>query len=603
MQPGSNNYRRLILKNFLLTSVLWIGKTLVWAQNTISQSEHITNQQGLPQWWAVVLYITLVLGLVYGIIRAYLNRQEAKQLKAIDAMKARFFTNITHEFRTPLTLILAPIEQLKQRLHHDSDLQQLEIISKHATQLLGMVNQLMDLSKAEAHVLKVRESPGDIVECLSRISQSFESHATAKGIQILFRAEEIKTSYWFDSDKLERIVANLLANALKYTPIGGRIVVNVTADENSAFGNYSGNKPGEVSLIHLQISDNGIGIPPEKVPYIFDRFFRIDDDSIEAQDGMGIGLALVKELVEIQNGTIKVSSKVSIGTTFLIDLPYRIATTESFVAQPVIPTKQPEEVHSLNAQEQYPDESPIVLVVEDNFALSDFIADNLPVYYKIHQAKNGAEGWEKALNIGPDVVISDILMPVMDGYELCQQLKTDSRTSHIPVILLTAKASIDSKLKGLSTGADDYIAKPFYVQELQLRVRNLLEQRRQMRQRVAASLTNPGVPPSNTTDPLIEKLCQIVEDNLDDSAFGVDELIIASGMSRMNLHRKLKALVDLSTGEFIRNYRLKRGAQLLRQGRSVSETAYLVGFEDPSYFTRSFRKVYQTTPSEYSRKN
>ncbi|MBD2754713.1 hybrid sensor histidine kinase/response regulator transcription factor [Spirosoma validum] len=602
MQPGWTNYRRLIPKNLLLLSIFCGGKTLVWAQSTLPQPEIISNQQGLPQGWTIILYITLISVLIYGFIRIYLYHQQTRQLKAMETLKARLFTGVTHEFRTPLTLILASVDQLKQRLQHDSDQQQLEIINQNVTQLLARVNQLTDLSKAEANVLKVRESQGNLIEFLSRTIQSFETHAMAKGIQVLFRAEKTNTNYWFDPDKLERIVSNLLANALKFTPIGGRVIVDVTTDEDRESVDSSRTASDRVVRVHLEISDNGIGISPEKIVHIFDRFFWIDDDRIENQDGMGIGLALVKELVEIQNGTIQVSSKVSIGTTFLVDLPYRIATAESFIVQHVVPVKQIEEIQSLNIQEQRSNESPIILIVEDNPALSDFIADNLPVYYKIHQVKNGAEGWEKALSIGPDVVISDVLMPIMDGYELCQRLKTDSRTSHIPVILLTAKTSIDSRLRGLSTGADDYITKPFYVQELQLRIRNLLEQRRQMRQRVAASLTNPSALPT-TTDPLVEKLCQLVEDHLDDSTFGVDQLILASGISRMNLHRKLKALVDLSTGEFIRNYRLKRAAQLLRQGRSVSETAYLVGFEDPSYFARSFRKVYQTTPSDFSRRN
>ncbi|UFH55523.1 response regulator [Spirosoma sp. KNUC1025] len=557
-------------------------------------------------WWAILFYVIIVLSIVYSLIQAFISRQEAKQLKAIDAIKERFYTNITHEFRTPLTLILAPVEQLKQRLHNANDQHQLELISQNATQLLGLVNQLMELSKAEANVLRIKESQTDLVEFLNRLIHSFESQASAKGIQVSFRTQGIDTDYWFDTEKLERIVYNLLANALKFTPVGGKVVVHLTT-RNS----YESREPSEErnetsSLVHLEISDNGIGIASDKLPHIFERFYQIDDSRINHSDGAGIGLALVKELVELQHGTIRVESKESIGTTFYIDLPYRPATV-------AIVTKQPEpEVTPSSAidqeviSEEVPsDDSPVILVVEDNEALSDFIADSLPETYRIHRAKDGGEGWKKALAIGPDLVISDVLMPVMDGYTLCQQLKKDQRTSHIPVILLTAKASINSKLEGLSSGADDYIAKPFYVQELQLRIHNLLEQRRQLRKWVLAGMTNPdafAIAPS-TADPLVEKLCQLIEQHLDDAAFGVEELIQASGMSRMNLHRKLKALVDLSTGEFIRNYRLKRAAQLLRQGHPVAETAYLVGFEDPSYFARSFRKLYQTTPSAFSRQN
>lgn len=555
-------------------------------------------------WWAILLYGLLAVSVVYGLVQAYLNQQEAKQLMAIDALKKRFYANITHEFRTPLTLILAPAEQLKQRLTNPNDQQQVELITQNATQLLSLVNQLMELSKAEDNLLKVKESQGDIVAFLARLIQSFDLQANAKGIQIILRPEKDAAYYWFDADKLERIVYNLLANALKCTPVGGRIIMNVATANDLESIELSKVHSEQRSRVHLEISDNGVGTSPEKLPYIFDRFYPVDDSSLDQPNGFDSGLALVKELVDIQQGTIQVVSKVSIGTTFLIDLPYRPATDAFVATQSAVVTQPPTTDQKESVNEQPLAEAPTILIVEDNKGLSDFIADNLPTIYRVHRAVNGAEGWEKALHILPDLVISDILMPVMNGYELCQQLKKDSRTSHIPVILLTAKTSIDSKLEGLSSGADDYMAKPFYVQELQLRIRNLLEQRQQLRKWALSIITNPDPLPNSSSppDPLIEKLCQIIENHLDDKTFGVDELILASGMSRMNLHRKLKVLVDIPTGEFIRNYRLKRAAQLLRQGRSVSETAYLVGFEDPSYFARSFRKLYQMTPSDYSRR-
>ncbi|WP_420151289.1 hybrid sensor histidine kinase/response regulator transcription factor [Spirosoma sp.] len=554
-------------------------------------------------WWAVLLYVFVGLGVCYVLIRSYLSEQESKQLKSIDAIKKRFYTNITHEFRTPLTLILAPVEQLMLRTHDIAVQQQLEIINQNANQLLGLVNQLLELSKAEAHVLTLRESQGDLVEFLNRVVQSFEPKATAKGIQVLFRTECKEAYYWFDTEKLERIVYNLLANALKFTPSGGRVTMNLMIDSRHELISTNAGL-GITSSIRLEISDNGIGIAANKLSHIFNLFYQIDNTSIDQQDGAGIGLALVKELVEIQQGTIQVVSKVSIGTTFIIDLPYRHAIAVSAQAQPgLVHTIETEPVQDTDVQEPHSDESPILLVVEDNVALSNFIVDNLPDHYNVYRASDGGEGLEKALQIGPDLIISDVMMPVMDGYTLCNRLKKDPRTSHIPVILLTAKVSIENRLQGLSSGADDYIAKPFHVQELQLRIRNLLEQRKQLRDWVLTNITNPDSSSVSgpVTEPLIEKLCQIVEHHLDDATFGVEELILESGMSRMNLHRKLKALVSLSTGEFIRNYRLKRAAQMLRQGHSVAETAYRVGFEDPSYFARSFRKLYQLTPSAFAK--
>ncbi|WP_338877214.1 ATP-binding protein [Spirosoma sp. SC4-14] len=551
-------------------------------------------------WWAILFYVVAGIGLIYGLVRTYLTQQESKQLKEIDSIKARFFTNITHDFRTPLTLILAPAEKLKQRLTNPDDQHQVDLITKNANQLLGLINQLMELAKAEAHVLRINESKGDLVDFLTQLVHSFDSQASTKGIQLVFTAENIHTEYWFDADKLERIVANLLANAIKFTPLGGKVSIEVKAINSLLFSSIDNKRATSTSRIKLTVSDNGLGVPIEQLPHIFDRFYQVDTSSAGQAEGSGIGLALVKELVEIQSGTIEVTSKVSIGTTFTLMLPYRSADSEEPIE--LIDNTQAEDQQPIIPEDIPSDEAPVILLVEDNEALNKFIADSLPAHYQIHQCRNGAEGLEQALALIPDLVISDVLMPIMDGYTLCSNLKNDVRTSHIPVILLTAKASVDSRIEGLSMGADDYITKPFNVQELQLRVRNLLDHQRQLREWAQKNTTNPE-PVSDTpaqADPLLDKLYQLIELHLDEAAFGTEELIQESGLSRMNLHRKLKALTGTSTGEFIRNYRLKRAAQLLRQGHTVSETAYMVGFEDPSYFARSFRKVYQMTPSAFS---
>lgn len=551
-------------------------------------------------WWAILFYLIAGIGIIYGLVRAYLAQQESRQLKEIDAIKARFFTNITHEFRTPLTLILAPAQKLKQRLTAPDDQHQVDLISKNANQLLGLINQLMELAKAEAHVLHINESKGDLVDFLTQLVHTFDAQAGVKGIQLVFQAQNLHIAYWFDTDKLERIVSNLIANALKFTPLGGKVTIEVSAINNLYTNNLSTKKAPPHNSVKLTVSDNGLGVPAEQLPHIFDRFYQVDTSNVSQLEGSGIGLALVKELVDIQSGTIEVTSRVSVGTTFTIILPYRSAETDDQIE--LTENIQTQPVQQPVSEDTSTDESPVLLIVEDNEALNKFIAESLPATYQIHQARNGAEGFEQALTLIPDLIISDVLMPIMDGYTLCSHLKNDERTSHIPVILLTAKASIDSRIEGLALGADDYITKPFNVQELQLRVRNLLEHRRQLREWVMKSITNPE-PASDApaqTDPLLEKLYRLIEQHLDDTSFGTEELILESGLSRMNLHRKLKALTGTSTGEFIRNYRLKRAAQLLRQGHTVSETAYMVGFEDPSYFARSFRKVYQMTPSAYS---
>ncbi|QIP15910.1 response regulator [Spirosoma aureum] len=553
-------------------------------------------------WWAILLYIGALVGVIYGLVRSYVTQQEAMQLKAIDVIKARFFTNITHEFRTPLTLILAPAEKLKQRLRHIDDRHQLDLIYQNATQLLGLINQLMELSKAEAHALQINESQGDLEALITQLIQSFEYQANTKDIQLDLHVQNLHSAYWFDSGKLERIVSNLVANALKFTPVGGKVTVDLMPVQHLDSPEKRNSKTTHNSWLQLTVTDTGFGIPADQLPRIFDRFYQVDNSSTRQQEGTGIGLALVKELVEVQSGTVQVFSKINSGSIFTVNLPYRPATISEIVQS--LPTTVESEVQESDEEQQF-DDAPIVLIVEDNLLLGDFIADSLPSHYQIHRALNGAEGLDQALMLVPDLVISDVLMPIMDGYTLCKNVKEDPRTSHIPVILLTAKSSVENRIEGLSLGADDYIGKPFHVQELELRVRNLLKQRQQLRDWVLASVTNPDpLPdPPAPTDPLLEKLAHVVEKHLDDASFGAEELITESGLSRMNLHRKLKALAGTSTGEFIRNYRLKRAAQLLRQGHTVSETAYLVGFEDPSYFTRTFRKVYQMTPSAFSNKN
>ncbi|QMW03538.1 hybrid sensor histidine kinase/response regulator transcription factor [Spirosoma foliorum] len=574
-------------------------------------------------WWAILLYIFGIAALGYMLVNAYLTKQETRQLKAVDLMKARFFTNIAHEFRTPLTLILGPVETLKKRLHTYDDQYQLNLINQNAGQILELVNQLIDLSKAEANGLQLNESLGDLKSFVHKLVSVLEPQAKAKSIELTFQAEDMPPQYWFDMEKLERIINNLTVNALKFTPVGGKVGVDLAISPLPLGKSIPKNKEQtDVSWIQLSVSDNGIGIASENLPYIFDRFYQAKNNQIELlksgqayylqQEGSGIGLALVKELVEFQSGTIQVTSTVNSGTTFIVRLPYRSVTTELSTPSvtAVKSATQPVDIEVEPVVQRIPKRKPTdktssILVVEDSEVLRDFIVNNLLDSYSIHQAENGLAGWELATSLVPDLIISDIMMPGMDGYTLCKKLKEDSRTNHIPVLLLTAKAAVNERLEGLALGADAYIAKPFHIQELQLRIRNLLEQRHQLQQWVLASLTStaPVEEAPAPTDPLIEKLCQLVEERLDEPTFGAEELTLASGMSRMNLHRKLRALVDTSTGEFIRNYRLKRAAQFLREGHSVSETAYLVGFEDPSYFARSFRKVYKMSPSAFARTN
>ena len=545
-------------------------------------------------WFLLLISLLIISGLIV-LYRSFLRRQtlrrelnqrkvEADNLRQLDEMKSRFFTNITHEFRTPLTLILSPAEQLLREAQEPTTRRRLATIESSARQLLGLINQLMDLTKLDAGMMPVRESVGNLNDFVAGLTGAFQEQADARTITLWVEGQ-LPGDYWFDADKLEQIMVNLLSNALKFTPDGGRITVTFQTDEP----------------VTLTVSDSGIGIAADKLPLIFNRFYQVDDSATRRNEGTGIGLALVNELVERQGGRIRVESEVGAGTTFTVYLPYRPALPTEVVVT-AIPSL-PELDRPGDQAEAVPDDAPAVLLVEDNPELADFIAESLPPSYRIYRAINGVDGLEQALQLIPDLVISDVLMPEMDGYAFCHALKQDIRTSHVPVVLLTAKSSVESRLEGLAQGADDYITKPFHLPELQLRVQNLLTNRRRLRERIRHELSRPSPPENNLVteqpDAFLRNVYALIESNLDNADFGTSELMAQTHMSRMSLYRKLKNLTALAPGDLIRMYRLKRAAQYLTKGHSVSETAYMVGFETPSYFTKAFRSQYQMTPTQF----
>jgi signal transduction histidine kinase/ligand-binding sensor domain-containing protein/CheY-like chemotaxis protein len=563
-------------------------------------------------WWAITFYSLIGLGIGWGLLQIYLNRlrlnhtlrlrqQEADQLRAIDTLKTNFFTNITHEFRTPLTLILAPTEQMAGENPEPKNRRRLQTIEQNAHQLLELINQLLELSKLEASVMPIHESRGNLTEFIRHWLNPFVEQAAEQGLSLTFNSQ-ITGDYWFDAEKLERIVYNLMANALKFTKAGS---ITISLAEASGF-------------IQLNVADTGAGIPAQHLPHIFDRFYQVGDiagrpafqrtgtgavNDTSATPGTGIGLALVQEMVQLQRGKISVESQPNQGTRFLVELPYRrVDTLESsrdgVFASPL------EANPDIRVASDETDQTRL-LVVEDNDELARFIAESMPQHYHIRRAVNGRDGVEQALEQVPDLIISDVMMPLMDGFTLCSQLKTDLRTSHIPIILLTAKFSVENRLEGLSLGADDYLTKPFQLTELQLRVRNQLASKQRQREWVQASLGNPDPsspqpqPVPQPIDPFLIRLYELFDAHLSDSGFGLEQIISELGMSRTNLFRKVKALTGLTAHELLRNYRLKRAAQLLRSGVTVSESAYQVGFESPAYFSKCFREFYQLSPSEF----
>jgi signal transduction histidine kinase/CheY-like chemotaxis protein len=553
-------------------------------------------------WWAYMVYGLLIFGLAYALFRSYTNRlrfqqtlalqqqtlafqqQQTQQLRLVDEMKTRFFANVTHEFRTPLTLILTPTQQLKQTSVQADDQRRLGIIERNAYQLLGLINQLLDLSKLEANAMPLQPSVGEVSEFISEIVESFREEADQLRISLHYRSQ-LTGDFFFDRAKLERIMYNLVANAIKFSRAGDRVEITL--------------QPATNGLVQLKVADTGIGIAPEQLPFIFDRFYQADDSPTRQQPGTGIGLALVNELVARQAGTVAVTSQPGVGTTFTVQLPYERAFPE-----PVTPKSIDD-----NQGSQFADtapraaQAPLILLVEDNGDLAEVICQSLPAAYQVERASNGAQGFDMAIERMPDLVLSDVLMPVMDGYTLCDKLKTDSRTSHIPVVLLTAKSTLDNRVHGLRLGADDYITKPFHLAELQLRLGNLLASRQRLRDWVGQNLAQPDQDLADhelaQSDPFLLQLYALLDAHLDDSDFGITQLSRAIGMSRASLYRKLEAISGLAVNEFIHRYRLKRSTAYLRQGQTIAATAYLVGFSSPSYFSQCFRKLYQLTPSEF----
>ena len=580
----------------------------IQAANTSGQwSRHVRQLRidiGYPWWqtgWAYAGYSLLVTGLLltYGRFRNrqlqqrqdQLNQQrEADQLRRLDELKTRFFANVTHELRTPLTLILGPTQQLKARLHGPENQQWLALIDRQAQQLLALTNQLLDLSRLEAGVVQVHAQPGDLVAFVAQLLESVRPEADRKGLTLGLTNELTRSRYRFDAEKLERITLNLLTNAIKFTRQGS---VRVTLR-------------GEVELV---VDDTGPGLTDSEQARVFDRYYQAKPSSASAP-GSGIGLALVKELVTLQGGTVRVTSPwtdAHSGTRFVVRLPYQPVAELADSPQtgsaplPVIRAQSPAAPGT-----PPPDVKPLLLVVEDQADLRAFVGQTVADIGRVQLADDGQAGWEAALAQGPDLIISDVLMPRMDGLALCRALKEDLRTSHIPVLLLTAKTTFNDRTQGLAGGADAYLTKPFHPAELQLQVRNLLTRQQRQRAWLQGQFLRPDETPVATLPPssdpsFTEQLQAVLAQHLSDPRFGVEELTSALQLSRVQLYRKVKTLTCFTVTELLRNYRLGQARQQLRTTASVADVAEAVGFESASYFARCFREQYGLTPTAYQR--
>ncbi|MEO1262864.1 MAG: ATP-binding protein [Bacteroidota bacterium] len=520
---------------------------------------------------------------------------QKEKLEELDEMKSRFFTNISHEFRTPLTIISGMAAQIKNK--PDKWLEKGPgMIEQNAQNLLRLINQILDLRKLESKELKANLVQGDVVKYLYYISESFQSYAEDNGLQLHFLTELNSLDMDYDPDKLLRIVTNLLSNGIKYTPDSGHIYFHIdqAEEDNQAF-------------LKISVKDTGIGIAKEKLLHIFDRFYQVDDSTTRKGEGTGIGLTLTQELVKLMNGRIEAKSSVGQGTTMLVYLPI---TNEAPKTATIVPTMtvasnvQSESIDFLQNDAAY-ELLPIVLVVEDNRDVAQYLAACLEDRYQLEFAENGQEGIDTAFELVPDLIISDVMMPEKDGFELCNTLKSDERTSHIPIILLTAKADVDSRISGLKKGADAYLSKPFEQEELLVRLEQLLEIRRRLQEKYANPTELPSVfsdsqavDNRNIEDAFIQKIIGIVHQNISDEHFGIAHLCRALGIGRTQLHHKIKALTGKSTSLYIRTIRLQEARRLLQTtDLNVSEIGYEVGFHSLAHFSRYYSEEFGEPPS------
>lgn len=577
----------------------------LWNEAAISISIRIDPPPWFS-WWAIALYTILVLSAVLFIYSYNLRRiriqhelemksKESESLQEIDRAKSNFFTNISHEFRTPLTLIQDPAEQLLQDQKTSPGQKQLaDLILMNARRMLNMTNQILDLAKLENSQINLQVEEVDLPVFITPIAHSFRSRAETLELEYRIVMPERSIRIWIDKDRIEQVLINLLSNAFKYC-FNGEIVLEVSDEKDAAL---------------IQVRDTGIGIPPEHIDQIFDNYYQVETPYTKDMAGTGIGLFLVREFVGLHSGSVNVSSEVDKGSSFSVRIP---KGKDHFSPEQIVSGSQSKgKKIALNQEFGWQGQKsvnlpsgkskPNLLVVEDTPEMAQYLLSVLSEECMVHLAKDGSEGFEKTLQTNPDLVISDIMMPRMDGYRFCELLKQDMRTSHIPIILLTARNLHKDKIKGLELGADDYLEKPFHLKELKLRISYHLEQRKNFQEeflkkfRINAEMDIA----ISMKDQFLQKIHAYIEEQLHDDQFGVEKLSELLGMSRKHLNNKIKSLTNQTTNELIRNFRLRKAAFLLSEKNiSVSQACYQSGFNNLSYFSKCFVEFYGKRPSEY----
>jgi signal transduction histidine kinase/DNA-binding NarL/FixJ family response regulator len=579
-------------------------------------------------WWDYSIHLIFICILIYIFVLIVKNRNKLKnelkeehlqlsKQKEVDHLKSKFLANISHEFRTPLTLILGPVEKWLKNIKNGDLKNDLKMIYKNSLRISKLITQLLDLSRIDSGEMILKIRPENIVELLRGLVLSFSTLAKEKNINLSFISSNEIIIVYMDKDKIEDIVSNLIINAFKYTPTNGKISVSIMISRTDET-----NKESQ-KYVKINVRDSGTGIAEEQINNIFKRFYQTEGTIGITDKGVGIGLSVAKELTELHHGKISVRSKVNHGTNFTVLLPlgknhFPAETIEKqysrekliiqsrkniFVSDYIEDVESKKNVNRLVEKVELKDASHI-LIVEDNEETRSFLRKSLTAHYRISEASNGAEGLSAARDFDPNLILCDVMMPEMDGYELCRIVKTDQMISHIPVILLTAKATMEDKLEGLDTGADDYIFKPFNMAELFVRIKNLINQRKNLQKRFREEIVvQPGEITVTSVDKLfLQRAISAVEEFIGDPDFETQTLANEMGMCRMNMHRKIKALTGQTPSQFICTIRLKRAVQLIKkQSGNVTEIAYNVGFSSSSYFAKCFKIEFGIAPSEYAK--
>ena len=589
-----------------------------WDEKNTASIHIVINPPIWATWYAKSLYTLLILCIIYLIFRSYkkrlllksslkveknsleMEKRNRQKEQELHNERLRFYTNIAHELRTPLTLIIGPLEDLKDNKGIPAAFRtKIQTIYRSAVQLLNLINQLMEFRKTETQNRQLTVGKGNLSNLITEIGLRYKELNQNEHVRINVKVEPVQENIYFDADIITIILNNLLSNAIKYTRAG-----HITLSMHRI-------KANGISYVEMIVADTGYGIDAESLPHIYDRYYQAKGK--HQASGTGIGLALVKSLVDLHHGSLEVESAVEKGTTFRFRIQTDYNYPEALHKEEKVVTVVKEMAEDAEPESAFP----ILLVVEDNADIREYIANELQDTYKILQANNGKEGLILALRYTPNIIVSDIMMPEMDGIAMCKGIKENMNTSHIPVILLTAKDSIQDKEEGYDSGADSYLTKPFSAKLLRSRIKNLLEMRKRLARQIVENVPSTVVkntekrqstssphPQLNRLDEaFLSKLTSLIEDNLDVEKIATAFMIDCMNMSYSAFYRKVKALTELSPNEFVRKIKLRNSAHLLLTGEhNVSEAASMTGFNNMAHFRDCFKKEYGIPPSEYQKR-